>query len=56
MKKDTNGHLSAEIVKRIKIPIPSTEEQNRIGSFLSQIEQKIQVEKAILKQLEKQKK
>ncbi|OCA70362.1 hypothetical protein BBH99_14330 [Chryseobacterium contaminans] len=40
----------------IKINIPSIEEQKQIASFLSKIESKIQTEKAILEQLETQKK
>jgi type I restriction enzyme S subunit len=50
------GNLSAEIVKQIKISLPSIEEQQKIASFLTKIDQKIQTEKAILEQLEKQKK
>ncbi len=50
------GNLSADIVKQLKINLTSLEEQNRIVSFLSKIDQKIQTEKAILKQLEMQKK
>lgn len=50
------GNLSAEIVKQIRIPLPSIEEQDKIASFLSKIDQKIQNEKAILEQLEIQKK
>lgn len=50
------GNLSAEIVKQIIIPLPSIEEQNKIASFLTKVDQKIQTEKAILKQLEMQKK
>jgi type I restriction enzyme S subunit len=50
------GNLSADIVKQIKILIPSIEEQTKIASFLSKIDQKIQTQKAVLEQLEKQKK
>lgn len=50
------GNLSAEIIKAIKIPIPSKEEQNLISNVFSSINQKIETEKAILEQLEKQKK
>ena len=52
----TQGNLNAETVKGFEIPIPSLTEQNKITSFMSSIDQKIQTEKAILKQLEKQKK
>ena len=52
----TQGNLNAETVKGFEIPIPSLTEQNKITSFLSSIDQKIQTEKVILKQLEKQKK
>ncbi|MCS3557255.1 restriction endonuclease subunit S [Sphingobacterium sp. JUb21] len=38
------------------IPLPPTKEQDRIATFLSLIAHKIQIEKGILKQLEKQKK
>ena len=37
------------------IPFPSTEEQQKIASFLSSLEEKIHTEKAILDQLKKQK-
>ncbi|GGF05968.1 restriction endonuclease subunit S [Flavobacterium limi] len=40
----------------IEINLPSIEEQKRIASFLSKIDKKIQTEKAILEQFEKQKK
>ena len=50
------GNLSAEIVKQIKILIPSIKEQGQIATFLSKMDQKIQIEKEILVQLSKQKK
>ncbi len=50
------GNLSADIVKQLKINLTSLEEQNRIVSFLSKIDQKIEIEKSVLQQLEKQKK
>ncbi len=40
----------------IEINLPSIKEQKRIASFLSKIDQKVQTEKAILTQLENQKK
>lgn len=40
----------------IEINLPSIEEQEKIASFLTQIDQKIQTEKAILEQMEMQKK
>lgn len=40
----------------IEINLPNLQEQNRIASFLSRIDLKIQTEKAILEQLKKQKK
>src|SRR5690606_28077133 len=49
------GNLSADIVKQLKINLPSLEEQRRIASFLSKIHQKIQTEEAILEQLNNQK-
>ncbi|WP_209390139.1 restriction endonuclease subunit S [Chryseobacterium sp. RR2-3-20] len=50
------GNLSAEIVKQITISLPSLKEQVRVASFLSKVDQKIQTEKAMLEQLEIQKK
>jgi type I restriction enzyme S subunit len=35
------GNLSADIVKKIKIPIPAIEEQTKIANFLSDIDEKI---------------
>ena len=48
--------LSKTTIEKIKIQIPSLEEQHIISKFLSSIEQKIQSEKAVLEQLEMQKK
>lgn len=50
------GNLSAEIVKQIKMPIPSLSEQIKIANFLSAIDEKIDVESLLLKQLGNQKK
>lgn len=48
--------LSKTTIEKIKVQIPSLEEQNVISKFLSAIDKKIQTEKRILEQLEKQKK
>ena len=48
--------LSYENLIKMNISIPSLEEQIQISSFLTKIDQKIQTEKAILEQLEMQKK
>ena len=40
---------------KFKISIPSLKEQNHIAFFLSKIDQKIETEKLVLQQLEKQK-
>lgn len=48
--------LSKTTIEKIDFQIPSIEEQKQIASFLSKVDQKIQIEKAILKQLEMQKK
>ena len=48
--------LSYENLIKMSISIPSLKEQSQISSFLSKIDQKIQIEKAILEQLEMQKK
>jgi type I restriction enzyme S subunit len=48
--------LSKSTIEKIKIEIPSINEQKQIASFLSKIEQKIETEKQFLEQLEKQKK
>jgi type I restriction enzyme S subunit len=48
--------LSKTTIEKIKVQIPSLEEQQVISRFLSAIDKKIQIEKTILEQLEKQKK
>ncbi|WP_343695462.1 restriction endonuclease subunit S [Flavobacterium sp.] len=48
--------LSKSTIEKIKIEIPSINEQKQITSFLSKIDKKIEAEKAILVQFEKQKK
>ncbi|WP_207919053.1 restriction endonuclease subunit S, partial [Flavobacterium sandaracinum] len=48
--------LSKTTIEKIKVQIPSLEEQHVISRFLSAIDKKIQIEKTILEQLEKQKK
>jgi type I restriction enzyme S subunit len=48
--------LSKTTIEKIKVQIPSLEEQHVISIFLSAIDKKIQIEKTILEQLEKQKK
>ena len=48
--------LSKTTIEKIKVHIPSLEEQSVISKFLSTIDKKIQIEKIILTQLEKQKK
>ncbi len=48
--------ISYSYFSDISIPIPSLNEQKKISSILSAVDQKIQTEKLILKQLEKQKK
>lgn len=48
--------LSKNTIEKITVQLPSIQEQNRIASFLTKIDQKIQTEKAILEQLEMQKK
>jgi len=47
--------FSSSDFSKMLIPVPEIREQIRIASFLSNIDQKIQIEKAILKQLEHQK-
>ncbi|SEL89337.1 restriction endonuclease subunit S [Parapedobacter koreensis] len=48
--------LSKSTIEKLKVQIPSLNEQNIISNFLFRIDQKIQTEKHILRQLEKQKK
>lgn len=48
--------LSKSTIEKIKIEIPSINEQKPITSFLSKIDKKLEAEKAILVQFEKQKK
>lgn len=48
--------ISYSYFAEIELPYPSIEEQQKIASFLSKIDQKIQTEKAIIEQLEMQKK
>lgn len=48
--------ISYAYFSEIELPFPAIEEQNRIASFLSKIDQKIETEKSILQQLEIQKK
>lgn len=48
--------LSKTTIEKIGLQIPSIEEQERIASFLSKVDHKIQTEKTILEQLEMQKK
>src|SRR5690606_3673896 len=50
------GNLSAEIVKSLEIPLPCLEEQTKIADFLSAIDDKINLETSLLKEMEKQKK
>lgn len=48
--------ISYSYFAEIELPFPIIEEQQKIASFLSKIDQKIQTEKAILERLENQKK
>ncbi len=48
--------LSKTTIEKISLQIPSIEEQERITSFLSKVDQKIETEKAILTQIKNQKK
>src|SRR5690606_8307146 len=48
--------LSYESLTKMEISIPCLDEQTKIVNFLSSINQKIETEKAILRQLEMQKK
>ena len=50
------GNLSAKIVKELKVDLPCKEEQDKIASFLSVIDEKIETEKLLLAQLQNQKK
>lgn len=52
----TQGNLNAETVKKFEILFPDFAEQTKIANFLSTIEEKIQTERAVLKQIDKQKK
>jgi len=49
------GNLSAEIIKSLKIPMPSKEEQLKISYLLSAIDQKIELEIRIVRKLNQQK-
>ena len=51
----TQGNLNAETVKNFDIMVPSFEEQIKITSFISSIEDKIEIEKQVLKAYEDQK-
>ena len=46
------GNLSSKIVKSIKVPIPSIEEQKKIADFLTAIDDKISL---VEQQIEKTK-
>ena len=50
------GNLSADIVKSLIIPIPTSDEQIKIAQFLSSLNIKISLEKELLVQYENQKK
>jgi len=50
------GNLSADIVKSLIIPIPTSDEQIKIAQFLSSLNIKINLEKELLVQYENQKK
>lgn len=52
----TRYNMSKAELLKLKIALPSIKEQKKISLFLSALDQKIQTEKAILEQLEKQKK
>ncbi|WP_312346197.1 restriction endonuclease subunit S [Chryseobacterium binzhouense] len=52
----TRYNMSKTELLKLEILLPSIEEQKQIATFLSKIDQKIQTEKAILEQLEIQKK
>lgn len=49
------GNLSAEIIKSLKIPVPTIKEQAHIASVLSNMESKIELEINILNTYQKQK-
>ncbi|MGV7107490.1 restriction endonuclease subunit S [Flavobacterium sp. U410] len=48
--------ISYSYFAEIELPFPTIEEQKQIASFLSKVDQKIQIEKATLERLENQKK
>ncbi|MCO5279391.1 MAG: restriction endonuclease subunit S [Saprospiraceae bacterium] len=50
------GNLSTEIIKSLEIPIPHPDEQIKIADMLSAIDNKLELETAILNLLTKQKK
>ena len=52
----TRYNMSKAELLKLKIALPSIKEQKKISLFLSALDQKIQTEKAILEQLEMQKK
>lgn len=52
----TRYNMSKTELLKLLVQLPSFEEQTKIASFLSSIDEKIQTEKEILKQLESQKK
>src|SRR5690606_12839113 len=52
----TRYNMSKGEFNKLSVKIPSIEEQSKIASFLSAIDQKIETEKAILEQLQLQKK
>ena len=45
------GNLSADIVKKIELYIPSIKEQTKISSFLSKIDERIQTQSKIINDL-----
>lgn len=45
------GNLSAEIIRKLKVPTPSTGEQTKIANFLSSLDDKIAAKKAELDKL-----
>ncbi|APU69830.1 restriction endonuclease subunit S [Christiangramia flava] len=50
------GNLSAQIIKSLKVPVPSKEEQQKTASLLSSLDRKIELENKILEQYILQKK